>query len=154
MKKYSYASVICLLAVVLAGSLGYAQGYEKYLGPADVEKAAGMKGVKAIAKDSQSGAGGDLNFTNADGEIILMVQFTDATNYEKFKKRYGKEAVAGVGDQAVQGTTMPGFPPGFLVFSKAGQCVAITAFPDFAAKKNHLTIDQLVALGKVLASRM
>ena len=61
---------------------------DKYLTGADVDKAVGMKGVKLIPRGSVAGAGGDLNFADASGELILMVQFTDAKSYEAYQKKY------------------------------------------------------------------
>jgi hypothetical protein len=145
---------IILLAAALAASLFAQNPYEKYVTSADFEKTVGMKGVKLIPRMSQSGAGGDLNFANASGELILMIQFTNIKNFEGYKKMYAKGSVAGVGDQALQGAVIPGFPDGILVFTKGNECVALTSFGDYASKTNYLTMEQLIALGKVIASRM
>jgi hypothetical protein len=128
--------------------------YDKYLTAADVEKVTGMKGVKAIARGSVSAAGGDLNFADAAGELILMVQFTDAKKFAGFKTKYASSAVPGVGDQAVQGAVMPGMPDNLLAFTKGAQCVVLTAFADFTTNRVYLKIDQLSALGKLIASRI
>jgi hypothetical protein len=155
MRKLSFASVICLYLLISTVPAALAQNqYEKYLTAADVEKITGIKGVNLIPRGSVAGAAGDLNFSDASGELILMVQFTDAKNYESFKNKYPKGAVSGVGNQAVQGALMPGMPDNLLVFTKGAHCIALTAFGDFIKKKVYLTTDQLIALGKLIASRL
>lgn len=150
----------CALATVLCLSLGlalsaFAQGsYERYLTAADIEKATGLSGVTIIARGSAAGAGGDLNFADGAGELLLMVQFADAKNFAGFKNKYGKAPVSGVGDQAVQGGSMPDMPDNLLAFTKGTRCVVLTAFGDFVNKKVYLTVDQLTSLGKVIASRL
>ncbi len=149
-----------MLTILLYLGLGqaltaFAQSpYEKYLPVADVERITGQKGVRLIARGSAAGAGGDLNFANDAGELVLMVQFADAKNFAGFKNQYGKAAVSGVGDQAIQGGSMPGMPDNLLAFTKGSRCVVLTAFGDFVTKKVYLTIDQLTSLGKVIASRL
>jgi hypothetical protein len=148
------------LGILLCVSLGlvrpaFAQGsYEKYLAAADVEKVTGARGVTLIARGSAAGAGGDLNFADGAGELMLMVQFADARNFATLKDKYAKAPVSGVGEQAFQGGSMPGMPDNLLAFTKGTRCVVLTAFGDFVNKKVYLTIDQLTALGKLIASRL
>ena len=151
MRKSSCVFGICLCLTLAA----VAQSpYDKYLTGADVEKVTGIKGVKLIPRGSVAGAGGDLNFADASGELILMAQFTAAKNYDSFKNKYANGAVSGVGTQAVQGAIMPGMPDNLLAFTKGTHCVVLTAFGDFIKKKVYLTADQLAALGKLIASRL
>lgn len=155
MRKHSYAIGICLcLGFALALTARAQNPNEKYLTGADIEKVTGMKGIRLIPRGSVAGAGGDLNFADASGELILMVQFTDAKSFGGFKDRYAKGAVSGIGDQATQGAAIPGMPDNLLAFTKGTHCVVLTAFGDFIKKKVYLTIDQLTALGKVIASRL
>ncbi len=152
MKNCVWAVLVC---VILGQALpAAAQGaYDKYLSAADVEKASG-KGVRLIPRGSAAGAGGDLNFADDSGEPILMVQFADAKNFAGVKAKYGKGAVPGVGDQAIEGGSMPGMPDNLVAFTKGTHCVVLTAFGDFVGKKLYLTIDQLTSLAKVIASRL
>jgi hypothetical protein len=155
MRKLSCTFVICLYLIFGLILTAWAQNPNgKYLTGADIEKVAGMKGINLIPRGSAAGAGGDLNFADASGELILMVQFTDAKNFAGLKNRYAKGAVSGVGDEAVQGAAMPGMPDNLLAFTKGAHCVVLTAFGDFIKKKVYLTIDQLSALGKLMASRL
>ncbi len=150
----------CVFAVLLCVGLCQAlpvraQGaYDKYLSAADVEKATGLSGIRLIPRGSAAGAGGDLNFANDAGDLILMVQFAEARNFAGLKAKYGKGAVAGVGDQAIEGGSMPGMPDNLVAFTKGTHCVVLTAFGDFVNKKVYLTIDQLTALAKTIASRL
>jgi hypothetical protein len=154
MKLFACCAFVVLLVAACAVPAGYAQSpNEKYLTALDFEKI-GLKGVKLIPRMSKSGAGGDLNFTNAEGELILMVQITGKSQFEGYKKMYAKAAVSAVGDQAIQGAVMPGFPDGILAFTKGVNCVALTSFGDYLKKTNYLTMDQLITLGKIIAARM
>ncbi len=155
MRKRHRVTGILLSFTLGCASIAFAQGaYEKYVTAADVEKATGMKGVALIPRGSAAGAGGDLNFADDAGELILMVQFADAKNFASFKTKYGKSAVSGVGDQAVEGGSMPGMPDNLLVFTKGAHCIVLTSFGDFVTKRLYLTIDQLTSLGKVIAARL
>lgn len=128
--------------------------YEKYLTGADIEKVTGMKGINLIPRGSVAAAAGDLNFADASGELILMVQFTDAKNFGGLKNKYAKGAVSGVGGEAVRGAALPGMPDNLLAFTKGTHCVVLTAFGDFIKKTVYLTVDQLTALGRLIASRL
>jgi hypothetical protein len=155
MGKYAYAiAVLLCLSVGLTLSAMAQNPNDKYLTAGDVEKATGIKGVALVPRGSAAGAGGDLNFADASGELILMVQFTDAGNFTGFKNKYAKGPVSGVGDQAFQGAAMAGMPDNLIAFTKGTRCVVLTAFADFIKKKVYLTVDQLTALGKVIASRL
>jgi hypothetical protein len=155
MWKSSVAFGICMILSFSLAITALAQTpNEKYLTGADIEKAIGMKGVKLIPRGTAAGAGGDLNFVDASGELILMIQFTDAKNFGGFKSKYSKETVSGIGDQAIQGAAMPGMPDNLLAFTKGTHCVVLTAFGDFVKKKIYLTVDQLFTLGKLIASRL
>jgi hypothetical protein len=154
MKAFACIALMTLLLAFTAVPSGFGQDpNQKYLSAQDFEKI-GMKGVKLIPRMSKSGAGGDLNFTDAAGELILMVQITSKSQFDGYKKMYAKSAVSAVGDQAIQGAVMPGFPDGILVFTKGTSCVALTSFGDFLKKTNYLKMEQLIELGKVIASRM
>jgi hypothetical protein len=155
MRKSSFAFGIRLILSFGLVFSSFAQNpSEKYLTGADIEKVTGMKDVRLIPRGSAAGAAGDLNFADSSGELILMVQFTDAKSYGSFKTRYSKGAVSGVGDQAIQGAALPGMPDNLLAFTKGVRCVVLTAFGDFIKKKVYLTVDQLTALGKLMASRL
>jgi hypothetical protein len=151
--SFVFGAYLCLI-LGLAVNTRAQDPNEKYLTAADIEKAAGMKGVNLVPRGSVAGAGGDLNFTDSSGELILMVQFTDARNYAGFKAKYAKGAAAAVGDEAILGAIMPGMAENLLAFKKGTHCVVLTAFADFVKQKVYLTVDQLTALGKLIASRL
>jgi len=52
----------------------------------DITKITGIPGIKKIPRDPSKGASGDLNFTNAKGNVIFMAQFSSYTYYAKFKQ--------------------------------------------------------------------
>ncbi len=147
------------LALVLSLALGqviapFAQGqYDKYLTAADVERATGRKGVRQVPRGSAAGAAGDVNFADDSGELILMVQFADGKNFAGLKAKYAKGAVGGLGDQAIEGASMPDMPDNLVAFTKGTRCVVLTAFGDFVNKKVYLSTDQLTSLARVIASR-
>jgi len=129
--------------------------YAAYLTPEDVSGATGRAGVKRIPKNVSMGAGGDLNFGTEDDKVMLMVQVVDMKFFNQFKA-YHKRDVGGVGDAAFTGGTLRGYDENLVVFSKGDRCVALTSFPDPQGEGQALfvTIDQTIALAKVVASRM
>src|SRR5208337_3539163 len=90
----------------------------QYLTVQDVEKITGLHGVKLVPPDPSKGAGGDLNFANKDGKLILMVQrmLNSDMLYSQTKKMKEafKEDIQGVGDAAFIGP--PGNYPYFVAF--------------------------------------
>jgi hypothetical protein len=140
--------LIGMTCVALAGA------YDNYLKTSDLEQVARMKGAKSIARNPSIGAGGDLNFTTADDKLIVMVQIVDQSHYAGYKKMFFKADVKGLGTQAMQGATFPGAANNLVAFRKGSKCVALTSFMDMKTSKNMLTPEQLIALGKIIASRM
>jgi hypothetical protein len=142
--------LLCSSLMVSAGS------FDNYLKAGDLEKATGLKGVKSIVKHALPGAGGDLNFATADDKLIVMIQVVGKSNYAGYKKYFFKADIKGVGDEAMEGATIPGQVSNLVAFTKGTECVALTAFGDAASggKKNMLSVAQLMGLAKVIASRM
>ncbi len=137
-------------------SVDTGNAYAGYLTAADVERVTGRPGMKAIDRDPSVGAGGDLNFATRNDETALMVQIVDKSYYAGFKEPYFKSALPGIGDEAFEGGTLPGYPPNIVVFAKGDKCVALTAFGDLKADTptNLLTTGQLAELARIIASRM
>jgi hypothetical protein len=155
MRRSSFVSGMCLcLCLALTVTTPAQTLREKCLTGADIEKITGMRGIKLIPPGSVAGANGDLNFADSSGELILMVQITDAKNYAGFRAKYAKGSFMGVGDEAVLGAVMPGMSDNMLAFKKGTRCVVLTSFADFVKQKVYLTVDQLTALGKLIASRL
>ncbi len=132
----------------------HAADYSKYLTPEDIQKETGLTGIQAVPKDPMKGFGGDLNFANAKGGHVLMVQIVDESQYVGFKSM-GSGTVNGLGEKAVKGATIPGFPTNFVCFVKGDHCVALTTFVDRASPTECVLKEaQLMALAKIIASRM
>jgi hypothetical protein len=151
----SRMTVVSIL-FLFSSLIGSAGSFDNYLKSSDLEKATGLKGVKSIAKGTAAGAGGDLNFTTADGTLIVMIQVVGKSNYAGYKQMFFKADIKGVGEQAMEGATVPKQPSNLVAFTKGAECVALMAFADAASggKKNMLTIAQLTGLAKTMASRM
>ena len=126
----------------------------QYLTVQDVEKITGLHGVKLVPPDASKGAGGDLNFANKDGKLILMVQRMPNSDvlYSQTRKMDGtvKADIQGVGDAAFIGP--PGNYPYFLAFKKGKGSGTVTTFPGDTAML--LTIDQLKRVAQKIASEM
>jgi hypothetical protein len=157
MRTPTLTGILALSILLLASSLICSAGsFDNYLKPGDFEKATGLKGVKSVAKQSLPGAGGDLNFATADDKLIVMIQVVGKSNYPGYKKYFFKADIKGLGEEAMEGTTIPGQVSNLVAFTKGTECVALTAFGDAASggKKNMLTVAQLTGLAKLIASRM
>jgi hypothetical protein len=159
--RYRIAASVVLLTAVLA-----AQAVEKRLTVADVEKVAGLSGVRIVPRLSQTGAGGDLNFVGPDGKLILMVNFGDAQLYAKARtqkeivvggQKYPMElfahAVPGLGDEAFAS------PPGnvqYVIYARKGNnaITVSTYYPAVGENvKPVLTEAQLKQLGQIIFTR-
>jgi hypothetical protein len=107
MKRAAIPLLTGLVLVTLTIVAPAAVSVDKLLTVADVETATGRAGVRAIPRDPSKGAGGDLNFADARGEILVMIQVVEAKYYPEFKKAYFTAALAGVGDEAFTGASGP-----------------------------------------------
>jgi hypothetical protein len=158
MKKtiLGFLVVIMLLAVCIP-VLAETSIYGKYLTIADVEKAGDIKGIKLVPHDPKKGAGGDLNFADSQNNLILMVLFSSASTYDQSKalKDYVKATITGIGDTAFTG---PAKNPQIMVYFKKGtQSVSLSTYYNLTGTGKNptmLTMDQLIALSKIVASRV
>ena len=142
------AGVIALAGFALAA---FALGAD-VLTVADVEKAAGVSGVKLTEKNPSKGAGGDLNFVGPDGKLLVMVRVYKSGGYEKLKKMYFAGDVKGVGDEAF--SAPPGVKqPYVLDFRKGSAAASVTTYLNRDATPK-LSMAQLSELGRIVASRM
>jgi hypothetical protein len=132
------------------------KSYNDYLTATDIEKVAGMTGVKLIPKDPGIGAGGNLNFAAADDNLIVMVQIVSKSYYEGFKEVCKENSeIKGLGDQAMSGATFPGYPENMVAFTKGNNCIALVVFGNMnEIGTNMLTIEQTSELAKIIASRL
>ena len=127
----------------------------KYLTPADVEKVAGIAGVKVVAKDPAKGAGGDINFADGKG-LILMVNIGSAKWFANMKtSRNYREAVAGIGDEAFDGPSTEIMATLYqLGFRKSDDAVLLTTFLTAGDPPTaRLDQDQLKQLAAIAMSR-
>jgi hypothetical protein len=151
-KKALFILTIPLLAVLGSGNLAAQARYDKYLSVADVQKITGLTGIKQVARSEE--ADGDLNFASQDGNIILAVSIYAASAYSSARssKQGFKSSLPGVGEDAFVGPA-DGPPLYILAFRKGAFTVVInTELENKTAAR--LTMDQLTAIAKLMASRM
>lgn len=142
-------TVCCILGVITFALTGT---HDHLLAPADIEKVSGLKNVGMTEKNPSVGAGGDLNFVVGEGQLVMMVQVVDKSQYAGYKENFFKAAVDGVGEEAMQGTTLPGNPNNIVVFIEGPNCVALTSLTNSEGIK--ITVDQMVDLAKIIDSRL
>jgi hypothetical protein len=126
----------------------------QYLTVQDVEKITGLQGVKLVPPDPSKGAGGDLNFANKDGKLILMVNRNLSSDmfYSQTKNMKGavKEDIQGVGDAAFIGP--PGNYPYFVAFKKGKGSGTVSSFLGFTGPL--IPIDKVKKVAQQIASGM
>lgn len=131
-----------------------APDFSKYLTVADVEKVSGISGIKLVPKDPGIGAGGDLNFATADGKLVLMAGFHDASMYKKYSSDMIYSAVKGIGEEGFVGPKQGNHY--ILIFRKAQHTIALNSFFKFDGKPGDtmLTMDQLKQVAKLVEGRL
>jgi hypothetical protein len=149
-----FVFIVFVSSASMALSQTKAPSGAQYLTVQDVEKITGLQGVKLVPRDPSKGAGGDLNFANKDGNLILMVNrnlFSDML-YSQTKNMKGsvKEEIQGVGDAAFIGP--PGNYPYFLAFKKGKGSGTVSTFLGFTG--TLLPIDQVKKVAQQIASGM
>jgi len=158
MKKMIWM-LLMVMAVGIAGAAGsvHAEGkFDHIITAADVEKLTGLSGVKQVPREPLNKfRNGDLNFVTKDDQPILMIQFRPAYVFDAMKADTGyfKAAVAGIGESAF---SSPAFDPQFSInLLKGSTAAVVTTHVDPKDKtKIVLKMDQLVAIAKLVASRM
>jgi hypothetical protein len=162
MKKFvSFLVLSFLMVAVLNTGVCLAGQFDRIISPADVEQITGLSGIKQVPRAPlDKFRNGDLNFSLANGQPVLMIQFrpvrvydTNVFDYLKNDAGYYKAPVQGIGDQAF---TSPAFAPQFSVNFRKGHLFAVVTTHVDPNNKNRtvLNIDHLIALAKLVSSRM
>jgi hypothetical protein len=132
--------VLSMVSLAAGGSL-----YGKYLTVADVEKASGLKGVtrKEVALT--------LEFYNAKNEKIIEARFYGPEFYkeEVVENQKYYTPISSIGEKAAY--TL-GDTPYRLTFTKGNFSVMIQT--PFASAKDPKNKDFLIAIGKIIVSRL
>ncbi len=151
-----------LASVLLVAGLAVAQSStpppaEKLLTTADVEKVSGLKGIKVVPRNPRVGAGGDLNFARADGNLLVMAIIRPADPlWKQWQQALGfGEKVGDLGDEAFEGRDAPNV----LFVRKGNRAISLSSFfdPELVAQgkmKPLLTQTQLRELAMIIVSRL
>jgi hypothetical protein len=131
--------------------------YDTYLTITDVEKVTGLTGLKQVQFNPLRFLGSDLNFVASDGSKILSVEFSNARRYNTYKVFVPKNIkilLQAVGEEAFVGPDIENQVPYLLVFRQGNYAISLTAATTCDAQKNMLTLEQLISIGKIIASRL
>jgi hypothetical protein len=128
---------------------------EQLITIADVEKVGGLKGVILVPYDAAKGAGGALNFAQADSALVLMFDVRDAAAYAQNKAvaRFYNADVPGVGDEAFDGPKVAAPAVPYVLFvRKGGRMFSLSAYS--VNGKWSFTQAQLKELALLVVARM
>lgn len=153
MKKFFLAMMSLAIMACLSATV-YAEGqFDHVINAADVEKITGLKGVKQVSREKLNKfRNGDLNFLLSNDKPLLMIQFRPSYVFAAMKAD-SKASIPGVGEEAF---SSPAFDPQFSVnFLKGNYYAIVTTHVDEKDKtKTVLKMDQLIAIAKLVASKM
>jgi hypothetical protein len=158
MHRWLLGVFVCAL-VISSASTAFSQTKSApgsdFLTVQDVERITGLHGVKLVPYDPAKGAGGDLNFANKEGQLILMVQrmpYSDML-YSQNKKMGGavKAEISGIGDAAFSG---PARDPQYYIFFKKGKGSGSVATFLTMLGKTLLPMDQVRKVAQQVAAGM
>jgi hypothetical protein len=156
MKKFVLAMMSLAIIAALSATV-YAEGqFDHVINAADVEKITGLKGVKQVPREKLNKfRNGDLNFILSDDKPLIMIQFRPSYVFAAMKADggYVKASIPGVGEEAF---SSPAFDPQFSInFLKGKYYAIVTTHVDAKDKtKTILKMDQLIAIAKLVASKM
>jgi hypothetical protein len=160
-KLVSFLVLSFLMVAVLFTGVCRAGQFDRIISPADVERITGLSGIKQVPRAPlDKFRNGDLNFSLANGQPVLMIQFRPVRVYDtnvfdnlKNDAGYYKAPVKGIGEQAF---TSPAFAPQFSVNFRKGNLFAVVTTNVDPNDKNKavLKMDHLIALAKLVDSRM
>ncbi len=121
---------------------------------ADVQRVTGRSDIQAATRVEEGTEA--LRFAGADQVVVLTVSVQARTELDRLRAKpmYFRGPVDGIGDGAFEGPRF-GFPM-YLYFRKGHVTVALLTYADPANREDAPLIsrDQLVALGRIAASRM
>jgi hypothetical protein len=123
---------------------------------ADVQSATGMTGLKLIAQDSTEQAVGRLNFANADGTLVAIMNIGDGVAFDQSLSgmNYARDAT-GTGDMSYVGPS-PKLSPVLSIFAAAQGDHAVMMKTFLRVKdgaETWMSIDQLQKLVGLALSR-
>jgi hypothetical protein len=123
---------------------------------ADVEAATGMTGIKIVAANSTQEAVGRINFANADGTLVALMNIGDAVAFSQSLNgmNYSKDAT-GTGDMCYVGPS-PKLSPVLSIFAAATGDHAVMMKTFLKVKDGSdtwMTIDQLQKMVGLALSR-
>ncbi len=156
---HRYVTVLLVFTVVvLSASMVFSQTKAapggQYLTVQYVEKITGLHGVKLVPPDASKGAGGDLNFADKDGKLILMVNRNLSSDmfYSQTKtmKDTVKADITGLGDAAFIGPA--GTLQYFVSFKKGKGSGTVSTFLTFTG--TVLPMDQVKKVAQQIVSGM
>lgn len=156
---HRYVTVLLVFTVVvLSASMVFSQTKAapggQYLTVQNVEKITGLHGVKLVPPDASKGAGGDLNFADKDGKLILMVNRNLSSDmfYSQTKnmKDTVKADITGLGDAAFIGPA--GMLQYFVSFKKGKGSGTVSTFLTFTG--TVLPMDQVKKVAQQIVSGM
>jgi hypothetical protein len=164
-----FGALLLLTLTLRPAAAAQPPGADHRLTIADVEKVSGLKGVQLVPKMSQTGAGGNLNFVDADKHLVVMVNFGTADLYRHARGQTELKVgatvmpitlyhadIKGLGDEAFDG------PPGSLQYAlyvrKGNQAVSVSSFFRKGGSRLNptpvLTMEQLKQLAAIVVSRL
>src|SRR5262249_7705371 len=149
---------IGLMAIGLAAAvaLAHAQASDTRLTIADVARISGDSGVAQVARGSMTGAGGELNFVGSDKKLLLMVNFGQASLYDRARQNpmLMHALVPGLGDEAFDA---PAGELQYVLYVKKGtKAISVTTFFVTGARpmKGRLSAEQLKAVARTILPRL
>ena len=123
---------------------------------ADVEKVSGLTGIKTVERQSMPGAGGDVNFVSAEGELVLIASFYDGANFDALMSTPNyREPLSGLGDAAFVGPSKDVMATLYEVgFKKGDHTALLVTFFKSMSQDTVLTMNQVKELAGIVESRL
>jgi hypothetical protein len=131
--------------------------YDSCLSVEEVERISGLHNVRLKSFHPMELLGSHLNFVTESGNKILCIDFLRANQYWTYKTIVpGNNTVPlhGVGEEAFAGYYDTVNKPVMLIFRKGSHAVFLTTSSNRDIPRGILNLNQLIALGKLVASRI
>ena len=139
---------LLLLAGILLPQTAIAAGE---ITVAELEAISRQSGVREVAKGTITGAQGTLNFTGADGKLLLLVSLGAAKDYRDARAAFPKQTqIASLGDEAFHPTDFAHA----LYVRKGDRLLGLGSGLNPATGQPILSQAQLQALAKLALGRL
>ncbi|HSQ21914.1 MAG TPA: hypothetical protein VLQ52_03860 [Coriobacteriia bacterium] len=128
------------------------------LTPADVEAVSGLTGLTTVPYAPETGAGGDVNIADGNGQLVAMLVVEGLETWDAWKTdgtTFSTEYTPTIGDESYTGPTGSTSGTTYIIgFRKGETAIVIDTYFAPGSAETILSVDELAELARIVESRL